>query len=142
MGGHAGRAVAEEYDDTAAVLPEAAERGVHGFCPAENVANDVGAMQARQHVLAVADAAVHERHVLHLVVRRHVGVALQRADFRRHRKFADSLDELFPHLAIGNELGDRDLSQFVFLRKGGNFWPTHHRTIVVHQFGEHADRRQ
>ena len=60
----------------AALLLEALQRGVHRIGAAEHVADDVGTMQPRQHVLAVADAAVDERHVLHLVERRHVGVAV------------------------------------------------------------------
>ncbi len=41
------------------------QRGVHRIGAAEHVADDVGAMQPRQHVLAVADLAVDHRHVLH-----------------------------------------------------------------------------
>ena len=47
---------------------------------AEDIADDVGAMQPRQHVLAVADAAVNEGHVLDRVERRHIGIARKRAD--------------------------------------------------------------
>ena len=48
----------------ASLLLEALQRRMHRFCAAEHVADDVGAMQARQHVLAVADPAIDERHVM------------------------------------------------------------------------------
>src|SRR5262245_6513525 len=45
---HARHAVAQEHEDAAAVLLEASERRVHGLGAAENVANDIGAMQPRK----------------------------------------------------------------------------------------------
>ena len=56
------------------------QRGVDRIGAAEHVADDVGAMQPRQHVLAVADAAVDEGHVLDGVERRHIGIARKRTD--------------------------------------------------------------
>ena len=111
MGGHAGGAVAQEHDHAASFLLEAPQRRVHGLRAAEHVADDVGAMQARQHILAVADAAVDERHVLHLVEGRHVGVALQISDLGGDGKFADPLDQLLAHLPVGDEFGDRHALQ-------------------------------
>ena len=47
---------------------------------AKHVGDDVGAMQPRQHVPAVADAAMDEGHVVDRIERRQEGVAGQRAD--------------------------------------------------------------
>ena len=92
----------------AALLLEALQRGMHRIGAAEHVADDVGAMQPRQHVLAVADAAMHERHVMDGVERRHVGVAGERADLALDREFADPLDQLLARLPVGDQVGDRD----------------------------------
>src|SRR5262249_58250485 len=70
MRGHSGGAVAQEDDHAAAFLLEALQRGWHPIGAAEDVADDVGAVQPRQHALAVADAAVHEGHVMDGVERR------------------------------------------------------------------------
>ena len=99
-------------------------------------------MQPRQHVLAVADLAVDEGHVMHAVERRDIGVALERADLGLDVEFADALDQLVAVLPVGDQVGDRDLRQLVLLGEGGDLRPAHHRAVVVHQFGQHADRRQ
>jgi len=67
--GHARRTVAQEHEHAAALLLEATQRRVHRVSPAEHVADDVGAVEPREHALAVADAAVHEGHVLDRVER-------------------------------------------------------------------------
>src|SRR4029077_17516091 len=77
---HAGGAVAQHHDHAAPGLLEARERGIHALRAAEHVLDDVGAVQPRRHVGAVADAPVHQRHVMHLVERRHIAEAFQRAD--------------------------------------------------------------
>ena len=99
-------------------------------------------MQPCQHVLAVADAAMDEGHVIDRIERREKGVAGQRADLGFDRKLAGALDQLVAGLAIGDQFRDRDALQFVLLGKGGELGPAHHRAIIVHQFGKHADRRQ
>ena len=57
-------------------------------------------------------------------------------------EFADPLDQLVAALPVGDQFGDRDLRELVLLREGGDLRPAHHRAVVVHQFGQHADRRQ
>src|SRR5262249_58889749 len=49
---HAGGAVAEEDDYATAFLLETLQRGVHRVGTTEHVADDVGAVQPRQHTLA------------------------------------------------------------------------------------------
>ena len=48
---------------------------------AENVANNVRAMQPGQHAIAVANRAIDKGHMMHAVKRRDVGITVQRADF-------------------------------------------------------------
>src|SRR5215471_16958802 len=99
-------------------------------------------MQPRQHVLAVADAAVDKSHMLDGVERCHVGITRERADLALYREFADPLDQLVARLSVGDEIGDRDLLEFVELGKGGHTRAAHHGAVVVHQLGKDADRGQ
>ena len=142
VGRHAGGAVAQEHQHATALLLEALERGMHRVGAAEHVADDVGAMQPRRHVLAVADAAVHEGHVLDGVERRDVGVTGQRADRALDREFADPLDQLIARLPVGDDVGDRNLLELVAFGERRDRRPAHDGAVVVHQLGQHADRRQ
>src|SRR5262249_10915931 len=53
MGGDAGCAIAQEYDDAAAFALETLQRKLDGMGISEYVADDVGAVQARQDVFAL-----------------------------------------------------------------------------------------
>ena len=129
-------------DDAAAVALEPAQRAVDGGGATEDVAQEIGAVKPRRHVAAVADAAVHQRDVVDLVERRHIGIALERADLGRHREFAHPLDELLARLPVGDEIGDGDALEAVGLGEARHVGAAHHRAVVVHELGEHADRRQ
>src|SRR5262249_22607867 len=122
MRGHARRAVAQENDHAATLLLETLQGGLDRMCAANDVPHEVGAMQARKHVLAVTDSAVHECHMLDGVERGHIGVAGERADLALHREFADPLDELVARLAIGDEVGDRDLLELVACGECRHVW--------------------
>ena len=98
-------------------------------------------MQSREHVAARADPAVDECHVMHLVERGDIGVALERADLGSDLEFRDPLDQLVAGLAIGDQVRDRNSFQAVVLGEGGDLVPARHRAVVVHQLGEHPDRR-
>src|SRR5262252_3247001 len=135
-------AVAQEYDDPASRCLESRKRSVDRLGTSEHITNDVGPMQARQHALAVADIAIDERHVMHAVERRHVGIAIEGADFGGDVEFPDTFHKLIAVLSVSDQLGDRDLGKFVFLCKGGDFGTAHHRTVVVHQLGQYANGRQ
>ena len=111
------------------------------FGAAKHVGNDIGAVQTRQHILAVADLAVHEGHVIDRIERREKRVAGQGTDFGFDRKLAGALDQLVARLTIGDQLGNRDALQFVTLGEYGEIRPAHHRAVVVHQFGKYPDRR-
>src|SRR5450756_1621286 len=74
-------AVAQIDDDAAAGRLEARERGADRLGAAEHIADHVGAMQPRQHALAVANLAIDEGHVVHAVEWGDIGVAVERADF-------------------------------------------------------------
>src|SRR5262247_1110580 len=103
---HTCRPVAQEDDDSATFLLEPLQRQVDRICAAEHVADDVGAMQPRQHILAITDAAVDEGHMLDGVERCHIGIACECADFALYREFADALDQLVARLPVGDEIGD------------------------------------
>ena len=86
-----------------------------GFGAAKNVGDEIGAVQPSEHVLAVADAAVDEGHVIERIERRQKSVAGERADLGFHRKLADPLDQFVARLPIGDQFGDRDALQLVAL---------------------------
>ena len=140
--GHARGAVAQQHEHASAFGLETRQRLVNCFRAAEHVGDDVGAMQPRQHILAVADAAENEGHVIDRVERREKGVAGQRADLRLHRKLAGALDQLVARLPVGNELRDGDAHEPMAFGEFGELRPVHHGAVVVHHLGEHADRRQ
>src|SRR5262249_54910875 len=137
-----GCAIAQKYDDSPPLRLETLQRCMHRVDTPEYVAHDIGTMEARGHVLAVADATIHERHVLDRIEQRHVGITLQRSDLAFYWKFADALDELVAHLPVGDEICNRDALQAMLLGKGLDRIATHHCPVVVHQFGKYADGRQ
>ncbi len=59
-----------------------------------------------------------------------------------HLLLGDALDQAFLALPVGDQFGNRNGFQSVGLSKCGNFTPAHHRTVLVHQFRDHADGRQ
>ena len=75
---------------------------------------------------------------MHLVERRHIGVAGELADLARDFELGDPGDELLARLAVGDQIGDRDALQRVLLGEGGDLRPAHDRAVVVDQL---ADRR-
>ncbi len=84
---------------------------------------------------------VDEGHVVNRIERREKSVAGQRADFGLHRKFPGAIDQLVARLPVGDQFRDRDALQLVALGKSGKLGAAHHRTIVIHQFRQHAHRR-
>src|SRR6266851_4585019 len=93
-GRHAGGAVAQIDEDAAPGLLEAAQRQVDGLGAAEHVLDHIAAMQPGRHVLAVADLAVDEGIVVHLVERRHIGIAVELAGLGLDLELCDPGDEL------------------------------------------------
>ena len=85
---------------------------------AEDVADDIFRMQPDRHVLAVADVAEDHREMLHRVPGQRVGIGLGLAAGRVDVGAFDALDQRFLALAVGDEVGDRDLLQPVLLGKG------------------------
>ena len=90
-----------------------------GLGAAEHIADDVGAMQPRRHVAAIADRTEHESEMLHAVVRRDIGVAGQRPAEVFDRKGRHALDQLFARLAVRDEIGDRNHRQLVLVARIG-----------------------
>ena len=135
-------AVAQQHQHAPALGLEPRQRLMDRLRAAEHVGDDVGAVQPGEHIPAVADIAIDEGHVVDRVERRDEGVAGQRADFGFDGKFADPLDQLVACLTVGDQFGDRDALKLLALGKSGKLGPAHHRAVVVHQFGKHADRRQ
>src|SRR5690348_17989586 len=112
------------------------------FSAAKYVGNDIGAVQPGKHVLAVADAAVNEGHVIDRIERRQESVTGQCADLGFNRKLAGALDQLVARLPIRNQFCDRDALQLLALGEGSQLRTAHHRAVVVHQLGKYADQRQ
>ena len=142
-GGHARRAVAQIDEDAAPGFLERREGLSNDLAARDDVGDDVGAVQARRHVSAVADLALDEGEMLHRI---------ETASRRRIRssgplgaidvKGLHALDEFFARLAIGDEIGDRDPLQFVLFGKACDLRAGHHRAVVIGEFADHADRRQ
>src|SRR5262249_44086895 len=109
VGGNAGRAVAQEDDNPAPLALEMLQRELDGMRFSKHVTDDVGAMQPRQDVFAVADAAIHESHMLNRIEGCHISIALERAELALNREFADAPDQLVADLAIGDQLCDGNL---------------------------------
>ena len=99
-------------------------------------------MQARRHVAAVADRAMHEGEMQDRIERRAIGVALELADRRLDRKARDPLDQLLARLPVGDEVGDRNALELVLVGEGLDLRPDHHRAVVVGEFADDGDRRQ
>src|ERR1700730_12725469 len=105
---------------------------MHRLAVAEYVAHHIGAMQPREDVLAVADLAVDEGHVVHGVERGDESIAAEFADLALHRKGGDALDELLTRLPPRDDVGDRDLRELVVFREGGDFGAAFYTPVVVH----------
>src|SRR5258706_239700 len=88
---------------------------ISGFMPrlgsADHVLDAIAAVQAGRHVLPVADLAVDEGVMVHLVERRDIGVAHELADLGLDFELGDPGDELLARLAVGDQIGDRDALQ-------------------------------
>ncbi len=76
--------------------------------------------------------------VMHLVERRHIGIAGEFADVARDLELGDPGDELFARLAIGDKIGDRDALQRVLFGEGRDLRPAHDAAVVIDQL---TDRR-
>src|SRR5262245_64021133 len=98
MRGHAGRPVAQEDDHASAFLLEALQGGVDRGPAAKHVADEISSMQPRQHVPAVADAAVDKSHMLDGIERGDERIPRQCTDFALRWKFAYALDEFVARL--------------------------------------------
>ncbi len=140
--GNAGSAIAQIDQHAAAGLFELFEHGLHALRPGKDVLDDVGLVEARQHILAVADAIIDESHVRDLVERRAIGITLQRPDRAFRGKCRDPLDQLFARLAIGDHVGNGDMLELVAGGETGHLLALHDGAVVIHQFADDADRRQ
>ncbi len=78
---------------------------------------------------------------MNLIERSQKSIARQRADLGFNGKLADTLDQFVAGLPVGDKFGDGDALQLLPLRELGKLGAPHHGPIVVHQFGENADRR-
>ena len=108
----------------------------------EHVVDHRLAVEADRHAAAVADVAEDDGEVLGRVPFGAVGDGVRRAGRGRDRELGDAVDELLAALAIGDQVGDRDLLQAVLSRRRRRPRPALDRAVVVDEFGEHADRRQ
>src|ERR1700687_1750542 len=115
---------------------------MHRLAVAEYVAHHIGAMQPREDVLALADVAVDEGHMVYGVERGDESIAAELADLAFYREGGDALDELLTRLPPGDDVGDRDLCELVVFGEGGDFGASFDASGVVHELGDHAHGRQ
>src|SRR5258705_8124909 len=92
LDGNPGRSIAQIHQHAAAGLLEMVKHDLHARLAGEEILDDVGLVQARQHVLAVTDAVIDECDMRNLVERGAIGIALQRADGTVGGKGRDPLD--------------------------------------------------
>ncbi len=111
-----------------------------GLGAAEHVLHHIAAMQPGRHVLAVADLAVDEGIVVHLVERRHIGIAIELAGLGLDLELGDPGDELLARLAVGDQIGHRDPLQRVLPGKGADLRAAHHGAVVIDQLADRRDR--
>ena len=104
--------------------------------------DDVLGVQPDGHVLAVADIAEYDRQMLHGVPRQRVGEGLRLAAGRLDVRAGDALDQRLLALAVGDEVGDRNLLQAMLGGECRDLRAALHAAVVVDQFGDHADLRQ
>src|SRR6185437_14568846 len=104
--------------------------------------DDVWLVKPREDVLAIPYLAIDKRQMVNRIKRRAVGVTLKGADRTIDREGRYPLDQLFAGLPMRNQVRDRHVLQVILLGESYDLLAFHHRTIVVHQFAEHADQRQ
>src|ERR1700722_18284595 len=135
------RAVAQ-IDERATPLGLEAAQNLRDWASAENVAQDIGAVQTRRHVAAIADRSMYEGEMQDRIERRAIGVALKLANRRHDRKARDTLDQLLARLPIGDEIRDRNALDLVLVGEGLALGSDHDGAVVVGEFADDGDRRQ
>ena len=80
-------------------------------------------MQPGPHIAPVADLAVDEGVVVHLVEWGDVDIAGERPDLGIHLELGDPGHKLLARLAIGDQVGDRDALELVLVGKSGDLRP-------------------
>src|SRR5947207_13389351 len=116
-GRHAGGAFAQIDEDAAAFAPEDIIDRVEHMRTAEDIGDDILAMEPHRDVPAAADVAEDEGQMLDAVERRRIGEATRFADRRVDVELALLIDEALACLAIGDEIGDRDDLEPVLARE-------------------------
>lgn len=140
--GDADRAFAQIDDDAALAFAHRLHDLVERHARSEDVGDHIFRMQPHRHFLSVANIAVNDRKMVHHVPGQHVGVGLGLAAGRVDVRAFDALHQRLLALAIGDQIGHRDLLQPMLFGKGRNLRSAHHRAVVIDQFGDHADQRQ
>ena len=79
---------------------------------------------------------------MHGVERGAIGVTGQPAEWRLDRKGRNALDQFFPRLAVGDEVGDRDPADIVLLRERLDLRADHDRAVVIGELADDGDGRQ
>ena len=108
---------------------------------AENVAEDVGAMQPRR-ISRRRRSSRDEGEMHHRIERRPIGVPAKSPIGVLIGVSGDALDQLLARLPIGDQVRHGNAFQFVLVREIGDLRPDHHRAVVVGQFADHSDRPQ
>ena len=99
-------------------------------------------MHAHEHVVALADVAADQREVRLLVDHAFEAVDAERAVLGRKVGFRDFRHQAFGPHPVADQIGDRDHQQLVPLRELRERRHARHGAVVVHDFADHAGRRQ
>jgi hypothetical protein len=116
------------------------QRRMDRLCAPEHIFEDIGAVKPRRHIVAVADAPIDEGIMVHLVERRHISITGELADFAGNGKFRHPGYELFPRLAIGDQIRHRYPLEAVPLSEIRHLRSPHDRAVVVDQLADRRDR--
>src|SRR4029079_17109095 len=117
-GRHARRAFAQIDQDAVAFALEGVVDLVEGVRRAEDIGDDILAVETHGDVLAAADVAEDDGEMLDAVEGCRIGKAAGLADRRIDVELAFLLDQTLARLTIGDEIGDRDYLELVFAGKG------------------------
>ena len=107
---------------------------------AEDVARRAGRMDADQHRLGTADVALDDGNVLQPVALLAERDETEVAELCGHVHLFALLHNRLLLQAVGNQIGDRDEFDVIFVGHLAQFRETRHRTVVVHNFHQGSRR--
>ena len=109
---------------------------------AEQILDQLFAVDANHHLVDLGQVAEHQREVLRILEARAVGVGTGWRDGGRDLELLGANDKLLAALPVGDQVGDRDDPEIVDARELAEFLEALRIAIVVDDLGEDAHRRQ